>query len=330
MNKKFLAAAVAAAIITPITAIADVSIYGQLHYSIDSFDLNDDGSFFLLNSGIDTLPVDYNGAGVNSHNSRFGIRGSEDLGEGLSLIYQMEFSISGDDLGNVDNDRNTYIALAGNWGFMGIGQTDLPLNNSTASLELFSDTLGDYNQLGFYDLRSTDTVFYNSPNWNGFSFAGAVVIPSASNKFDGIEAVSLSASYQNGPFFVSLANADYKTAFELWRLGLGYTSNGFHLGYVYEDHDATSITPGWDGKSWQISGSYTMGNNTIKAAYGKGDGMAFISDWAITLDKAEQWTVGLDHKLSTRTTIYAVYTEWDDGFPDSDWDAFSLGIVHKF
>ena len=56
----------------------------------------------------------------------------------------MEFSISGDDLGTggtVNNDRNTYVALAGNWGVAGIGQVDTPYKSSTASLELFISRL---------------------------------------------------------------------------------------------------------------------------------------------------------------------------------------------
>jgi predicted porin len=44
----------------------------------------------------------------------------------------------------------------------------------------------------------------------------------------------------------------------------------------------------------------------------------------------EQWTVGLDHKLSSRTKLYATYSDFDNDAANMDWDAFSVGIVHKF
>ncbi len=355
MKKQLLAAAVATAIAAPMAASADVTVYGQLHYSIDSIDYDSGVSGSIEGTGMDSLAAGYDGSGVNSHNSRFGIKGSEDLGNGLSAVFQMEFSIDGDDLGGVSNNRNTYVALAGNWGVAGIGQVDTPYKSSTASLELFSEQVGDYNQLYFDDIRAQDAVFYMSPNWNGFSFVAAVVLPSSSNDADGIEATSLSATYSNGPFFATLAyealsgeyvDDIYSTAngatavvdglvtndwdYDKWRLGLGYTANGFHVGFIYEDRDLDKFD---DGKSWQLSGSYTAGNNTFKIAYGQAEDMVrggTIGSPVLWANDAEQWSIGLDHKLSTRTTVYATYSDFSTDTANTDWDALSLGIIHKF
>ncbi len=348
MKRQLIAAAVATVIAAPIAANAETTVYGQLHYSIDSIDYGSGFGIALLGTGMDDLSGGFDGSGVNSHNSRFGIKGSEDLGNGLSLVFQMEFSIDGDDLGGVSNDRNTYVALAGNWGVAGIGQVDTPFKSSTASLELFPEEVGDYNQLWFDDIRVQDAVFYMSPNWNGFSFVAAVVMPSLDNNTDGIEATSISATYNNGPFFATLAyegisddmvNALHSVAldYDKWRLGLGYTANGFHVGFIYEDRDLDdfhTLAPGLkdDGDSWQLSGSYTMGNNIIKAAYGQVDGMARRTGVAGIIDDGDQWSIGLDHKLSTLTTVYAVYSDFDsdNAGGTGKFDALSLGIIHKF
>ncbi len=350
MKKQLLAAAVATVIAAPMAASADVTVYGRLHYSIDSVDFDSGvggalGAAALQDTGMDTDVQGFDGSQVNSHDSFFGIKGSEDLGNGLSAVFQMEFSISGDDLGGVANDHNTYVALAGNWGVAGIGQVDTPFMSSTASLELFDQTVGDYNQLYFDDIRAQDAVFYMSPNWNGFSFVAAVVIPSTSNDADGIEATSISGTYSNGPFFATLAYEAisgeyvddlYATAFpaatdgmdyDKWRLGLGYTANGFHVGFIYEDRDLDHVG---DGDSWELSGSYTAGNNTFKIAYGQADDMVrdhTIGFWANDVD---QWSIGLDHKLSTRTKVYAAYTDFNSDTNNLDWDALSLGIIHNF
>jgi predicted porin len=350
MKKQLLAAAVAAAIAVPMTAAADVTVYGQLHYSIDSIDYDSNMAGSIPGTGNDVLAAGYDGTAVNSHSSRFGIKGSEDLGNGLSAVFQMEFDISGDSQGNVGNTRNTYVALAGNWGVAGIGQVDTPYKSSTSSLELFGDNVGDANQLGFDDIRATDAVFYMSPNWNGFSFVAAVVLPSSSTDADGIEATSISGTYSNGPFFATLAYEDLSgeyvddiyglgtnvADYDKWRLGLGYTANGLHVGFIYEDRDLNDLSvliPASkdSGDSWQLSASYTMGNNTLKAAYGEADDMVRNSVAAgFQVDDVDQWSIGLDHKLSTRTKVYAVYSDYNTNATNADWDALSVGIVHKF
>jgi len=373
MKKQLLAAAVASAIVVPMTAAADVTVYGKLHYSIDSIDYGSDvgdndygsGNFLIPGRTIQGTGNDkdigsgYDGWAVNSHSSRFGIKGSEDLGNGLSAVFQMEFEIAADDLGDIKNKRNTYVALAGSWGVAGIGQVDTPYKSSTGSLELFGDNVGDYNQLGFHDVRAPDAVFYMSPNWNGFSFVGAVVLPSASVDSDGVEATSIAFKYDNGPFFASLAyenvseewmidrdDLDETTAFGVgatalasddyskWRLGLGYTANAFHVGFIYEDREMEFLDTSADSSSWQLSASYSFGNNKLKVAYGEleaDDDLFTAAGWGDM--EAEQWSVGIDHKLSKRTKLYAVYSDYDfddNGNHDLDWDAFSLGIVHKF
>ncbi|MCP4994645.1 MAG: porin, partial [Gammaproteobacteria bacterium] len=276
-----------------------------------------------------------------------------DLGNGLSALFQMEFWMDADDRGAsnaLTNNRNTFVGLAGSWGVVGIGGVDTPYKSSTGSLELFSVVPGDYNGIGFDDIRASDAVFYLSPNWNGFSFQGAVVMPSLANAAvgasdaDGIEATSIAFKYSNGPFFAAFAHealsGEYVGAlyslphddadYDKWRIGLGYTANGFHAGFVYEDRDLDTFS---DGDSWQLSGSYTMGNNVIKAAYGQADGMirgGTFTAPVLSVDDAEMWSIGLDHKLSKRTKVYAQYADYDTDTADTDLDAFSVGIVHKF
>jgi predicted porin len=343
MKKQLIAAAVATAIAAPMAASADVTVYGRLHYSVDSLDYGTAFSGAIAGTGNDFYTTaGFDGLAVNSHLSRFGIKGSEDLGNGLSLVFQMEFQIAGEagpletalfanTFNTVNNNRNTYVALAGSWGVAGVGQVDTPLKSSTASLELFGDNIGDYQQLNFEDLRAPDAVFYMSPNWNGFSFVAGIVMPSVSTTLDGVEATSISATYSNGPFFATLAREDVSNAAAVatgWtedktRLGLGYTANGFHVGYIYEERDNIAGVAAADDSHWQLSGSYTAGNNAFKVAYGEADGTTAAGD-------IDQWTIGLDHKLSSRTNVYVTYSDWDMNTAGQDWSALSLGIAHNF
>jgi predicted porin len=161
----------------------------------------------------------------NSRSSRIGVKGSEDLGNGLKAIYQIEFNV---DIANENRDtfiangnrgsgvsmRNSFVGLAGNFGTFLVGRHDTPLKISTGKLDLFSDTLADYNHtVGFDDVRADNAIAYISPSFSGFSFAGAL-IPSGgasplgyynSNNDSIGSAWSLAAIYNNGPFYASVA-----------------------------------------------------------------------------------------------------------------------------
>jgi predicted porin len=153
------------------------------------------------------------GGSVNDRANRLGVKGSEDLGNGLKAIYQVEFGLNMA-AGSSVSYRNSFVGLAGNWGTALVGRHDTPLKISTGKLDLFSDTMADYNgTIGFHDVRAPTTVAYISPSFSGFSFAAAshtggggtgTGIENVEN--DSISAAySLALIYSNGPFYGSAA-----------------------------------------------------------------------------------------------------------------------------
>jgi predicted porin len=400
MNKKLLTAAVAAALTAPAAMAGDVTIYGQMHIATTNYD-----------GDINTADA----WDISSHESALGFKGTEGLGNGLTAVWQLELLVQPSDTqanGNTVNGndgityRNSFLGLTGSWGTAVIGRHDTPLKISTGSLDLFGDTVADYNSngasdepagagnvglftvgpaallggqgLGFVDLRVDQAIAYISPNMNGLTIAAAIVQPgmdrptTAVGNADGFsEAYSIAALYSNGPFFASLAveklsedlveeligNAALVGVLDgedRWRLGLGYTANGFHVGLVYEDQD--HAIDGVDAQRWQLSGSYTFGNNVVKLAYGENEidvsnttaaalaglGVGLVGGGVVAATYGgtdiEQWSLGLDHNFSKNTKVYAVYTDVDvdhsqptlAGTNEGDWDAFSVGMVHKF
>ncbi len=357
MNKKLLTAAVAAAMVAPAAMAGDVTIYGVAHVAMSYYDLETDGG------GHSDKVWD-----LSSHASRLGFKGSEDLGGGLSAIWQMEIQIELADggstgagvLNNQDwgNMRNSFVGLAGGWGTFLAGRHDTPYKISSGSLDLFGDTIADYNGngadaepafarigLGFKDVRADSAVAYISPNMNGLTLAAAFVTAGGTDHTAGVdlsdlmEAWSVAALYSNGPFFASLAieQIDDETADVLgfaedkWRVGLGYTANGFHIGLVYEEEDGDDplgdglpSTEG-DQERWELSGSYTFGNNVVKAMYGSEDRKDATAN-----GNRNQWAIGIDHNFSKRTQAYLVYTSYDSDGAGLDWDGYSMGLKHSF
>ncbi len=173
---------------------------------------------------------DFTGWGMSSNGyipgegraSRLGFKGSEDLGNGLKAIYQLELGVNLNDTNNnvVSNSdiityRNSFVGLAGGWGTFLVGRHDTPMKISTGKLDLFADTMADYNgTVGFRDLRADNVVAYISPSLSGFQLAAAIIPAGGAtgggrglnleeNSIAG--AYSIAGIYSNGPFYASAA-----------------------------------------------------------------------------------------------------------------------------
>lgn len=295
MNKKLVTLAVAAALAAPAVASADAILYGKLNVGINYIDQNEGFKGWGLsdNQVVKNAFNNYNLGITNPFittpqgpSNRVGVKGSEDLGNGLKAIYQIELGFSISDSNNngaVNNEtitmRNTFVGLAGNFGTVLMGRHDTPLKISTAPLDLFADTLADNNNtVGFQDIRADNVVAYVSPSFSGFQFAGAVHagggavagIPLAgyNNESDSLaEAWSLAAIYKNGPWYASLAYEDINSEMASGALGYGQTGclapgglvpcrldavnwNKWRVGLGILDWNGftlTGIYEGWDG-----------------------------------------------------------------------------------
>jgi len=380
MNKKLLSMAVAAAMVAPTAAMADAVLYGKLHMSID----------WASVEGADTSgvkPKKFNGWGLNGGGSlpgvgranRIGIKGSEDLGNGMKAIYQVEFGVQmteegADNVATGSEDaismRNSFVGLTGDWGTFVVGRNDTPYKTSTGKLDLFADTMADYNgTVGFDDVRADNAIAYVSPSLSGFQLAAAVHAGGGSTIDSGqnldsnslAEAYSIAGIYSNGPFYASLAyeslgNELYMSTlasisnpqpieddYTKWRLGLGLMDwNGFTLTGIYEEQSnlpAGQLSPATDNeklKIWQVQAGYSFGNSMVKAMYGSGnrDGRINVGAPKNIKDTVEgdyyTWALAFDHNLSKRTKAYVLYTQVNDDAPDSDWDGFSVGMIHNF
>ncbi len=312
MKKSLIAMAMAAVVAAP-AANANVVIYGKVHVSIDY------------------IQSEYTDARweVNSTASRIGFKGTEDLGNGLSLIWKAETGYDFADGNAWSGDRNAYIGLAGDWGTFLVGNHDTALKISTGKLDLFGDTLADYNAtIGFDDERWENVLMYISPSMNGVTFAATGSAEEGSGGNTGLmDSYSLAVMYSGNGLYLSAAyehEMDSSDEWEKnWRVGAGYDMNNVHVGFVYENTDQESDND-YDGDLWQISGSYTFGNNVVKAMYGEED----LNDY-----DSSGWAVGFDHNLSKRSKVYVLYALADDIDRDlsgDDEEGLSLGMIHNF
>ena len=128
--KKVLSLAIAAALVAPAAAMADATIFGKAHFIVENVDDN-------TNLKADSSEVG-DVWGVDSIHSRIGVKGSEDLGDGLKALYHFEFRVL-NDAGTGLGDRNQFVGLAGGFGTVLLGRHDTPLKMSQGKFDQFGD-----------------------------------------------------------------------------------------------------------------------------------------------------------------------------------------------
>ena len=337
MKKKLLTLAVAAALpMATQAANAEVTIYGKIHASIDYVSSDTTGEEDVWD--------------VTSRATRLGFKGSEDLGDGMKMIWKIETQMNLAEGGNF-TFRNAYIGLAGGWGTFLFGRHDTPVKMSTGKLDIFGDTIADYNagnqvgrNGGLIDVRANDAIAYVSPNFSGLTLVGAIV-PDVD--YEGVTnpeagdlagAYSIAAMYSNGGLFIG---AGYESLDDVlggidashWRIGVGFDFGDFHIGGVYQDADA-AFAQNTEFKTYTINGSYKFGNNVVKAMWMRSDWDDDVTYGDTTDDKFDSWAIGLDHNFSKRSKVYLIYAASDADLHGTnatgEQDGFSMGMVHKF
>jgi predicted porin len=282
MKKSTLALAVAAALATSV-AVADTTLYGRASVSVD---------YVSLDGGPDVWDVFNN-------SSRLGVRGEEDLGGGLSAIYQYEFGVDLTEGSDFNGGRRPkWLGLKGDsWGSVTLGTQFTSYYNVAGVADIFNSSRsfsGDTGYLGWrFGQRLDNTIIYMSPNFSGFSAEATLVVNGTSNAgrvpdtSDGVDLWQIAGKYKNGPFYaggayMALNNSDTDEFsgddLRQWMLVGAYQPGPFTVGLLYEQGDLNTVstsplTDGFaplgfdDTMNIMAFGSYTFGNNIIRAAY---------------------------------------------------------------
>ena len=342
MNKKLIALAIASAISAPaMAATGNVDIYGLMSVAVDSVQ-NGDASTDLTPA---TTTHNTNRVGrFSDYASRIGFKGSEDLGNGLSAIWQIEQQINtnsgtGGAFGGA-NLRNTFVGLKSkDLGTVLGGHYDTPYKVATGRLDPFADTMGDYNGVvgaangvaasTYFDQRPSNVVDYISPNWSGLSVAAAyafgaqTAVNNVTTTDKNANLYSLAAMYDAGPFFLSAAYEKQNFGFGVpsvgtmqgtapgqdrsaYKIGAGYSIMDFTLGALYEK---TKDNLGVGGANSLGHSAYYLSGKYQMGAIALKAAYGKANSNATANTGAKLYTVGADYSFSKRTTVYALYTE---------------------
>jgi predicted porin len=300
MKHKILAIALVSALPLVAQAQTSVTMYGMVDASIgvENNDAPGESSRTVVSSGTQSA-------------SRIGFRGTEDLGNGLKALFNIEAAVAVD-TGATDSNmfqRRAVVGLQGAFGTVTVGREYGPI----AAVAAASDTLGQgfygSNLAGFGTNRLTrrlsNSVNYQSNALSGFTLRAAYGAGERSIDPSG-DVTGVSLEYANAGLYIGagyqnverLATGDDKE----YNAGIGYKFGDFEVraGYMAADPE-TGILPSAKYEQKNAGVSYGFGANRVFLNYQQQELASGAEGKAVT--------VAYSYTLSKRTNVYASYAK---------------------
>jgi predicted porin len=340
MQVKRLAAALVAAAPLFAAAQTNVTLYGVVDAAVESADAGGpEGRHTNVQSG-------------DQSGSRFGFRGSEDLGNGLKAIFNLEAGLAVD-TGVQDSaglfQRRAVVGLEGAFGTVTLGREYSPIATIAGATDEFGQGFYGSNLSGFgsgkVTRRLSNSVNYKSASFNGFDLLATY---SAGEKTTGPsgDLKGIGAEYKLGGLYLGAAYHNYK------RVGTGNDKEyGAGAAYTFADIGGLEI------KANYLSADPDGANNKFKqynlgAGYPFGPGKAYVNVQQSKLEngaKGNAWALAYSYSLSKRTNLYTSYAKLNNNglavfglnsgsnnitpaatALGADPSAFTIGMRHTF
>jgi len=325
MKKTLITTAVAAGLLATGAAQADPSVYGILHFSINSLgDAVYDGGAVDVNDGFD----------MTSNTSAIGVKGSEDLGGGLKAIYKAEFKIdpfnsgSGTNSGNRNQSlerRDVWLGLKGGWGKVAAGTMSTNYKQMGGKIDPLYRTQvegrGVLNlQSGLHGGAGTDgqgrqekTLQYSTPKMAGIVIVLNTTIankdgtqPAGNTTISNDETIGAGIRWSNKNW---LLYADYLDPNAPGTGAFGAPTTG-----ALTDESVAKLGGKWSNKSFQVGVQYEMTEDQLGGDYAFINGLWNINKKnALTVSYGQQdkissgYNLAYIFKMSKQTNVYAAY-----------------------
>ncbi|WP_394791094.1 porin [Rhodoferax sp.] len=350
MKKSLIALAVLASTGAAM-AQSSVTLYGIVDVNLQS----------AKSDGLRQTKVDSGGVS----GSRFGLKGTEDLGGGLKALFVLENGFNADNGSNRTAgsifDREAYVGFSGGFGEVRIGNSNTAYDDVSISTDpVFDSILSPANLIWAqsYNSRPGNTIYYTSPSFAGFTVTGSYSLgenKTATTSAKGVAAANV--QYTGGPVFFSVAYQESQKADAAYNTALAtYTATPTTANLA-----AVNAAASPSHKDTLVQGSYDFGVAKLLAAYNRNvaaddtksnqyqigvdvpvgaalvvsGGFAYSKDKLNGVDGDKRTAVGIgaSYSLSKRTSIYTGlnYGESKDtAGVKTKADIYAVGIRHAF
>ena len=324
MNTKLLNAAILtgfASIAMGASAATSVTLYGRADVGYEYKRID--------NSTTPSAITQEVAGGKSSGNNRFGIRGNEDLGNGLAATFQLEGRFDGDtgdkSAGRAFFDRESTVGIKGAFGHVRLGRSYATMDNALGFIDVgrrFS-AYSAYNENWGVASRHSNALFYNYSK-SGFTVGADVATkggyddkPGTTNEGVAVTkaAYGAFAKYKNANLEVGLGYQDdgiqaSKKIRREWGVGAAYTFAPITVGASYARGNDDVVGGATEAKLQTISAFLSgriSANDQLYLVYRR-EGLkdTTMASGAVSMnDKITRYALGYVHSLSKRTSIYA-------------------------
>lgn len=233
MRKKLTALVLSA---LPLAAVADVSLYGEIKAGVEGrnfqLQLTEPPSKSQPQVKV-TKAKSRIRTKISDFGSFIGFKGSEDLGEGLKAVWQLEqdVSVAGGGASQWGN-RESFIGLAGEFGTLRAGRVANQFDDASQAINPWDSNNDVASQLGIFK-RHDDmpvSVRYDSPEFSGFS--GSVQFVPAQNSKSAYKPAYYTKDTNNNLTLVPAVVG--KPGSDVYYAGLNYKNGGFAGNYAFK------------------------------------------------------------------------------------------------
>jgi predicted porin len=277
----------------PVCAQSSVTLYGSLDTSIE-----------VTNPGAGWVARMDSGA---YRGSRFGLRGSEDIGGGNKLLFELESGFSSADgtlaVANTIFNRQAWIGAGGDWGTVRAGRQYSPIYIPfKGQLDAFgagtiASGLDNLSKITPYE---SDAITYLSPDIHGFTTTLMVALRDGTTDGNGLAGAIETFDYRIGPLHASYAHQQTHGDGAL-RANLGGVSYvyGPVTGYL-SFFNGDGGTPRYHSDGASVSALYAV-TSRFRASLG----YTYLRDRSGGDDDADQFSAACEYDMSKRLLLYA-------------------------
>ena len=340
--KKSLIAIAALAAVGAASAQSSVTLYGLADVYV--------GQGKTSTTDVEGVKTVTKSTGFNSgglQGSRVGVKGVEDLGNGLKAVFNYEMGFDAIDGALTKNGssgvgfgRRAVVGVQGGFGSVLLGRDYTPLFNLLGASSV--DGLSSFETVGADIYTDRTNGIHYAGNFSGVgvqAFAGynrdKTTVNGTLDSDLKTQGYGLGVSYANGPFMVGLAAQEFKDKdggvqtgkrseagvgasydFGAAKLFANYVQLRAH-GDAASDYAAAVGAPfnGFDkvkSEEANIGVRVPFGAASVMAGYGHNRAKAYINGDQVGKAKGNDWIVGANYAFSKRTDVYARVGRSDD------------------
>ena len=315
---------------TAAMAQSSVTLYGRVNTTVERQKVGDVSTTGLFNNS-----------------SRFGFKGTEDLGGGLKAGFQLESGFNSDTGAAASTffGRQSEVNLSGNFGMVRLGNFFAESYYATADyVSLHNHNTGSSSDAFYaYVMSDANKIAYRAPALGNLTLEAAVSMHEQA--VGGKNAFDLAANYNLGALALG---AGYSKLDDVNQFGLRamYTFGAFTVGGYYQrdenGREGTTVANSGKRDNFRLAGAYNLGASEFHVNVGRTNSYKNVAD-----SSATQFTLGYNYNLSKRTKVYTYYTRVNNdanatygyGFNGTlaagqasgkDFSSFAVGVRHNF